>query len=115
MLRRDLEDFQASPLHASFALPATPDAAHAIGMLYVIEGSNLGAALLAPRAQALGLSDQFGARALAAQADALDEWRDFLAVLESTALTPAEELDCAQAARATFAAAAQCLVEDTHG
>jgi heme oxygenase len=115
MLRRDLEDFQASPLHTSIEFPAARDAADTLGMLYVIEGSNLGAALLAPRAQALGLSEQSGARALAAQAAALDEWRDFLTLLESTPLTPAEEARSAAVACTTFAAAAACFAEDARG
>lgn len=54
-----------------------------IGALYVLEGSTLGARLLFARAMSLGLSEHWGARSLAKQANATDRWRKFLIFLQS--------------------------------
>jgi heme oxygenase len=53
------------------------------GALYVIEGSSLGARLLYRRAQALGMTESFGARHLAHQAADHGRWRRFLEILET--------------------------------
>lgn len=58
-----------------------------LGALYVLEGSSLGARLLMRRAEALGMSADFGARHLAHQAGDNKRWRGFLSELESV---PAE-------------------------
>lgn len=50
---------------------------------YVLEGSALGARLLARRAAALGFTPAHGARHLAAQTASPARWRDFLAWLEA--------------------------------
>lgn len=74
-----------------------------LGTLYVLEGSILGSQVLFRRAQALGLSAAHGARHLALQADGIEEWRGFLALLEA-----AEPFDielATAASLATFAAA----------
>lgn len=55
-----------------------------LGTLYVLEGSSLGARILFKRAQALGLSAEFGARHLALQGSDIDGWRGFLSILEAT-------------------------------
>ena len=77
-LDRDLADLGASVAAAS--TPATPaEPAHALGWLYVSEGSTLGAALLLREAtERLGLSADFGARHLAAPpAGRAESWRCF--------------------------------------
>lgn len=96
---------------ADLGLPAPPPARFqpglsfdaALGVLYVLEGSVLGAQLLVKRAAALGFDANCGARHLARQVASLDGWRDYLKLLDA-----AEPLDmeaCAAAALATFDAA----------
>lgn len=48
-LAADLAELGVAPYPLSAALPAAPDAARRIGLLYVIEGSNLGGAVIARR------------------------------------------------------------------
>lgn len=62
----------------------------ALGWLYVSEGSTLGAAFLFKAAKDnLGLSAEFGARNLAAYPEGrAAAWRNFVASLDSDALTP---------------------------
>ncbi|MCH9827514.1 MAG: biliverdin-producing heme oxygenase [Gammaproteobacteria bacterium] len=77
-LDRDLADLGASV--AATSIPADPvEPAHALGWLYVSEGSTLGAALLLREAtEHLGLSTDFGARHLAAPpAGRAESWRRF--------------------------------------
>jgi heme oxygenase len=74
-----------------------------MGTLYVLEGSILGSQVLFRRAQQLGLSATHGARHLALQSAGIDEWRGFLALLETA---EPFDIDRATAASlATFAAA----------
>ncbi|MBC2774066.1 biliverdin-producing heme oxygenase [Rhizobium sp. AQ_MP] len=54
-----------------------PEGEGVVGLLYVLEGSSLGARLLAKRAEALGLSAEFGARHLFSQARNFSSWRAF--------------------------------------
>ena len=100
--------------------PATPVAAPTIaetpeamlGMLYVLEGSALGARLLYRRAKALGLTESFGARHLAAQAAVTDRWPRFLALLEAT---EAIEIDrVAEASTAAFTVAEKAFKRAFH-
>jgi heme oxygenase len=70
-----------------------------LGTLYVLEGSALGARVLYQRAQALGLTAQFGARHLARQASRIEDWRAFLDILEA-----ADSFDIERAADASLAA-----------
>uniref|UniRef100_UPI000BFFB8A0 biliverdin-producing heme oxygenase n=2 Tax=Pseudomonas TaxID=286 RepID=UPI000BFFB8A0 len=62
--RADLADLNMDlPLPVAGAVQK-PSSAEALGWLFVSEGSKLGAAFLIKRAQALNLSDSFGARHL---------------------------------------------------
>lgn len=54
-----------------------PEGDGIIGLLYVLEGSSLGARLLAKRAEAIGFSAEFGARHLFSQARNFSSWRAF--------------------------------------
>ncbi|MFN3636004.1 MAG: biliverdin-producing heme oxygenase [Rhizobium rhizophilum] len=54
-----------------------PEGEGVVGLLYVLEGSSLGARLLAKRAEALGFSAEFGARHLFSQARNFSNWRAF--------------------------------------
>lgn len=68
-----------------------------LGVLYVLEGSSLGAQLLYRRAEALGFSASYGARHLA-QASGPESWRDFLGLLEAQ-----DNLDLDEATTASLA------------
>jgi heme oxygenase len=75
----------------------------ALGWLYVAEGSNLGAAILAKLAARLGLHEQFGARHLAGHPDGrARHWRQFTAALDSVPLDPAQEQAVVAAACTAF-------------
>lgn len=54
-----------------------------VGLLYVLEGSALGARLLAKRAETLGFTDERGARHLFAQARNFSNWRAFSGRMEN--------------------------------
>lgn len=77
-------------------------AAQAIGTLYVLEGSALGARHLALRAQTIGMSATFGARHFAQQTAIPKSWSAFLKVLEAVAFNATEEDECVAAATAAF-------------
>lgn len=86
-LNDDLDDMGAAPLAAT--RPSEPvraavsDLSGAFGVLYVLEGSSLGARLLYSEAKKLGLTATFGARHLARQSAGLETWRGFQALLEA--------------------------------
>ncbi|MFG1427204.1 biliverdin-producing heme oxygenase [Roseixanthobacter glucoisosaccharinicivorans] len=64
----------------------------ALGWLYVVEGSNMGAAFLLKAAIKLDLSERFGARHLAAHPEGRGlHWRRFTEALDAIALTPEED------------------------
>lgn len=63
-----------------------------LGWLYVIEGSNLGAAFLLKYAAKIGLNEDFGARHLAGAPEGRGlHWRTFTATFDSVNLTDEEE------------------------
>ncbi|WP_369979586.1 biliverdin-producing heme oxygenase [Xanthomonas bundabergensis] len=112
--RRRLPQLLADLADLGVAVPATPPApapdgryyekqVNALGWLYVAEGSNLGAAILAKLAARLGLHEQFGARHLAGHPDGrARHWRQFTAALDSVPLDPAHEQAVVAAACAAF-------------
>lgn len=91
--------------------PGAPAAAHALGWLYVSEGSTLGAAYLFKEAQsALGLSAQFGARNLAASpAGRAQAWKRFVSALNGAPLSPAQCEQVVAGAHDAFAFFGQTL------
>lgn len=116
LIRADLADLNMTDdeaVPASMAIPPIGAAREdMLGMLYVLEGSALGARLLYRRAQALGLRSDFGARHLAAQAEKSDRWSRFLHLLESA---DAIEIDrVASASRATFTVAETAFRRASH-
>lgn len=79
------------------------DLAEALGWLYVVEGSNLGAAFLLKDAAKLGLDENFGARHLAGAPEGRGlHWRTFVAALDSIDLTAEEEGRAIAGAEAAF-------------
>nr|CAD6415447.1 heme oxygenase [Rhizobium sp. Q54] len=103
LVRRDLLDLGMDvPATDDFAVPAV-DREVLLGMLYVVEGSSLGARVLYRQAQQLGLSGSFGARHLAAQAESVERWREVVRLLEEA---PDLNLDSmVEASELVFAAA----------
>lgn len=84
---------------APFDLPET------LGWLYVIEGSNLGAAFLLKDAAKLGLGEEFGARHLAGAPEGRGlHWRTFTAAVDGIDLSDEEELRAVAGAEAAFRA-----------
>jgi len=81
--------FDSAPV---FTAGAPVDLPTALGWLYVAEGSNLGAAFLLKEAQKLGLSEDFGARHLAAAPEGRGlHWRTFTTALDTASLSEADE------------------------
>jgi heme oxygenase (biliverdin-IX-beta and delta-forming) len=80
-LAADLADLEAQPLPQREPV-SDLDSAGLLGVLYVLEGSSLGARLIARDARRLGLSDAHGARHLGVQIQALGTWGALLALLE---------------------------------
>lgn len=75
----------------------------ALGWLYVVEGSNHGAAFLFKAALKLGLSQAHGARHLSeADAGRAAQWRRFKEGLNAPAFTPKEEARVVDGANAAF-------------
>lgn len=68
-----------------------------LGVMYVLEGSSLGARILVKSVTDMGLSASFGARHLFTQAEDRGAWRSFIA-----AMTASPEPPCHDTARATF-------------
>lgn len=101
LVAQDIEDLGSEPPQLNVR-PKAHDWPEALGVLYVLEGSSLGARLLVRSADELGLSPAFGARHLHAQAGAPHAWRNFVALLDTMPLTPKGERACSAAANATF-------------
>lgn len=98
-IEQDLDDLSLEPVVMA-ATDDLSDTAELLGMFYVVQGATLGAQILLGRALELGLSRDYGARHLSAQADGLPQWRAFLEVLET-----APDIDMnrvVSASRATF-------------
>ena len=81
-LRADFEDIGAAVPSQTVAFTPPPGNG-IIGLLYVLEGSALGARLLAKRAEGLGYSPERGARHLFAQARNFSNWRAFSMRMEN--------------------------------
>ena len=95
MIEQDLSDLGlAIPETAAprFSAETPFDLPEAMGWLYVVEGSNLGAAFLLKDAAKLGLGEEFGARHLAGAPEGRGlHWRTFTAALDEISLTVEEE------------------------
>jgi heme oxygenase len=101
-VEQDLADLGIEPPAAAFG-PLLPKG-KALGWLYVVEGSNMGAAFLAKDAARIGFSDTHGARHLAAHSEGRGlHWRRFTAALDAAELNEAEDLAAQGAAAAAFA------------
>ncbi len=102
--RADLQDLGlALPTPVPGALQ-NPSRATALTWIRVSEGSKLGAAILIKRAQALGLSETFGARHLAEPEGGRGRtWKAFNETFDALPFSAAEETEADLAANAAFA------------
>jgi len=91
----------------SWAAPLSPG--QALGVLYVLEGSALGARLLEQRAAAIGMTPTFGARHMARQTAQPKAWAAFVEILDDTALDLDDDALCIAAATDTFHAFEQAF------
>lgn len=97
LIAEDIEDLGGIPMSSEPADKKTYSAGELLGMLYVLEGSSLGARVLVKSVADMGLSASFGARHLFRQAEDRGAWRSFL-----DALSASPEPPCHDTARATF-------------
>ncbi|MBQ4838987.1 biliverdin-producing heme oxygenase [Pseudoalteromonas luteoviolacea] len=102
-----LADFQDlnMPQPAAIHMLSKLNASHyeSLGWLYVIEGSKLGAAILAKEAEKLGLSDKYGARFLAgSEVGRGSHWRQFMQSIEKVELSEDQEQAMLAGAQAAF-------------
>lgn len=102
-LAMDLRDLGLQAPRENPAFDVPPDPEGLLGVFYVLEGSALGARLLASRAAALGFSADYGARHLAAQTSRPGAWPHLVSLLGGLSATGLER--AAFAARMTFSAA----------
>ena len=94
-LREDLKALVVVPLQISEVdvsrEPLLASAGHCLGALYVLIGSELGAAFLVKRLAALGVSSERGGRYLTGLASSR-MWPDFLCDLEGAEIDPEADL-----------------------
>ncbi|GBQ87602.1 biliverdin-producing heme oxygenase [Asaia krungthepensis] len=117
-LEKDLEVLGlAAPVMPPIQRPGTES--ELLGMLYTLEGSALGARLIARRAAALGYDGSNGASHLSHQTSSPDNWRDFLLLLEKSPEFDEEEAGSAASTLFRHAREAVTLVdraeEEVHG
>jgi heme oxygenase len=103
LIEDDLTDLQAPiPQRMAASGPPVLSDGAIFGALYVLEGSALGARIIAQRVAAFGMLPGFGGRHLAHQAGHPRAWPDFLTTLECADLSAAEEEACLHAATDAF-------------
>lgn len=109
-LKLDLIDLGQQTSYAPVIFDMPEDRSSLLGVLYVLEGSSLGARLLARRAAAIGYSPDFGARHLAAQTSRPDAWTALVGLLRDIA--PTDTGKAVEAARMTFLAAIDAFTRE---
>ncbi|MFG1465011.1 biliverdin-producing heme oxygenase [Xanthobacter sp. DSM 24535] len=101
-VERDFADLGVPLPELAHEIPILPTP-EALGWLYVVEGSNMGAAFLLKAASRIDLSEAFGARHLAAHGEGRGlHWRRFTQALDAISLTPIEDLRAEAAAVGAF-------------
>lgn len=97
LVAQDIADLGGALGNAEQADLKIRTAGELFGIMYVLEGSSLGARVLVKSAADLGLTSGFGARHLFKQAEDRGAWRSFIA-----AMSASPEAPCHDTARATF-------------
>jgi heme oxygenase len=115
LMLQDMDDLDMlAPAGPSAVSPSvvSSDVESLLGMLYVVEGSSLGARVLYRRARSLGLTESYGARHLAHQSQSNERWSRLLQLLEAA---PDLNLDrTVQASEATFDAVERAFSDPKH-
>lgn len=82
-IKSDMKDLEATPFDKDVETPTFTDS-EAIGWLYCVEGSNVGAAILYKEAGKINLTDEFGASHLAAhESGRMPHWRAVKAKIDA--------------------------------
>lgn len=100
LIEADMADLGVPVPEQAAAVEGAATLEETAGRLYVLEGSSLGARVLAVEARALGLDEHFGARHLVEQARGGPSFRSFATWLDNAPLNAEAVID---AALATFA------------
>lgn len=101
--RLDLADLNTEVPSPVAGAIGQPSLAHALGWLFVSEGSKLGAAFLIKRVAALGLDEHTGARHLGEpEGGRAEGWKRFTRTLDALTLSEAEEHEAEAGAIAAF-------------
>lgn len=113
LLEEDLRHLGAAPLAPERVSGGLEEPGAALGALYVLEGSTLGARILLVQVQTLGLDAHGGAKHLWRQAAALENWRAFLPLLQSVDARDMHNVTAG--ANAAFLAAERAMTRARHG
>lgn len=82
-VKEDMQDLEV-PLPQAIKAPLITDISAAVGALYVVEGSKLGAKYLLHYVGMIGLSDQYGAKHLGADDEGRGaSWRSFQSAIDT--------------------------------
>lgn len=102
-VKSDMKDLEVEPFGKDVEVVNYTDA-EAIGWLYCVEGSNVGAAILYKEAGKIDLKDDFGASHLAAHPDGrMPHWRAVKAKIDALPLTDADRQAAMKGADDAFA------------
>lgn len=97
LVAQDIADLGGAVTAPERAEEPACSAGELLGVMYVLEGSSLGARILVKSVADMGLSSSFGARHLFRQAEDRGAWRSFIAAMDASLEAP-----CHDTARATF-------------
>lgn len=102
-VKSDMKDLEVEPFGQDVEQVSYTDA-EAIGWLYCVEGSNVGAAILYKEAGKIDLKDDFGASHLAAHADGrMPHWRSVKAKIDALPLSDDDKAAAMKGADDAFA------------
>ncbi|MDO5651638.1 MAG: biliverdin-producing heme oxygenase [Moraxella sp.] len=102
-VEQDMANLGVTPFETAITVPSYTDT-EAIGWLYCVEGSNVGAAILYKEAGKIELDEGFGATHLAAHADGrMPHWRNVKACLNAILLSESDRQAAMKGADDAFA------------
>lgn len=102
-VKSDMKDLEVEPFGKDVEQPTFTDS-EAIGWLYCVEGSNVGAAILYKEAGKIDLSDEFGASHLAAHPDGrMPHWRDVKGKIDALPISDEDKQAAMKGADDAFA------------
>lgn len=102
-VKSDMKDLEVEPFGKDVEQVSYTDS-EAVGWLYCVEGSNVGAAILYKEAGKIDLSDEFGASHLSAHADGrMPHWRAVKAKIDALPLSDDDKQSAMKGADDAFA------------